>query len=199
MTLPLFIDVTGWPVLVVGGGEIAFRKGKNLTEAGAVVTVMAPELNSLWDSIPHFHRNERYKDQSLDSYRMVIAATDHRSINEAIAAKCKESGLLCNSASHPQKGNVIIPGTVREGGFTAALSSEGKTPFLTKKLKSDIKQLLSNYDEETITLLGEVRSYIIENHPEDKERLLKKLAQTPLDLIKEKGNYHDITNWLQRE
>ena len=199
MILPLFIDVTGWPVLVIGGGEIAFRKAQALQEAGAKITVMAPELSQEWEGYSFLYQKERYENQPLDHYRFVVAATNDKKLNETIAERCKDADILCNTASHPQKGDVIFPGTVRQGGFVAALSSEGRTPFLTKKLKEDLRKIFLDYDEETIALLGKKRAYIIENYPEDKERLLKKLSKAPLHIIKEKGNHHDITHWLQRE
>ena len=94
---------------------------------------------------------------------------------------------------------MIFPAVFQAGGFTVALSSGGKTPFLTKKVKGEIVEALAPYTEEIVDLLAKTRTFIIEHYPAEKEALLKKLAATPLDIIKEKGNPDEISDWLQRE
>ena len=199
MYLPLFIEMERKKVLVVGGGEVALRRAKTVLEAGAEVTLIAPQREPGWEELSVQWQKEKYEDQPVDGYDLVIIATDNSAVNETLNRRCKEKKIPVNDATKGTEGTVIFPGVVRSGGFTAAVTSEGKTPFLTRKVKGDIAALLSEYDEELLRLLSETRSYIIENYPREKETLLRKLAKIPPQTIREKGDRYAITDWLQRE
>jgi siroheme synthase-like protein len=208
MHIPIFLDLSGWSVLIIGGGEIAARKAKELLNGEAEITLLAPERAAVWEEIPCTWQQTKYAGQPLDGYQLVVAATDNKQLNAEIAAECRRKNILCNSASDPQNGRCILPGVVRSGGYTVAISSNGRTPFLTKKLKKTVKDavqsLLEAYDEQTIALLGEVRAEIIKNYPNEKAVLLARLADMPPQLIREKthnekGNYNEIIDWLKGE
>lgn len=199
MYLPLWIDMEGKKVLVVGGGEVALRRAKTVLEAGADVTLIAPERVKGWEELSVQWQKEKYEDRPVDGYDMVIIATDHSETNQKLNRRCKEKNIPVNDATRGTEGSVIFPGVIRGGGFTAAVTSEGKTPFLTRKVKGDIAALLNEYDEELLGLLSETRAYIIENYPREKEALLRKLARLPVKEIREKGDRYAITDWLQRE
>ena len=90
--LPLFFDLHGQPVLLVGGGGIALRKARMLLRSGAAVSVVAPriqpELERLLASA-HAHSDERsFVPYDLDGKRLVVAATDDRELNARISALC---------------------------------------------------------------------------------------------------------------
>ena len=70
---------------------------------------MAPELSQEWEGYSFLYQKERYENQPLDHYRFVVAATNDKKLNETIAERCKDADILCNTASHPQKGDVIFP------------------------------------------------------------------------------------------
>ena len=199
MYLPLFIEMEGKKVLVVGGGEVALRRAKTVLEAGAEVTLIAPQREPGWEELSVQWRKEKYEDQPVEGYDLVIIATDNSAVNETLNRRCKEKNIPVNDATRGREGTVIFPGVVRSGGFTAAVTSEGKTPFLTRKVKGAIAALLSEYNEDLLRLLSETRSYIIENYPREKETLLRKLAKVPARQIREKGDRYAITDWLQRE
>lgn len=199
MYLPIFLDITDWQVLIVGGGEVACRKASTLQSCGAKITVLAPERTAQWDKLEVRWQKGRYCAQNLDGYRLVIAATDDAALNGTIADDCRQRGILCNSVTAPHSGEAIFPGVVRQGGITAALSSQGRTPFLIRKLKEEIVQVLAPYTEEAVELLCAVREDILRRYPENKAQLLQKLAETPVYVLQEKGTYDEITNWLQRE
>ncbi len=199
MYLPLWIDMEGKKVLVVGGGEVALRRAKTVLEAGADVTLIAPERVKGWEELSLQWQKEKYEDRPVDGYDLVIIATDHSETNQKLNRRCKEKNIPVNDATRGTEGSVIFPGVIRSGGFTAAVTSEGKTPFLTRKVKGDIAALLNEYDEELLGLLSETRAYIIEKYPREKEALLRKLARLPVKEIREKGDRYAITDWLQRE
>lgn len=199
MYIPLFIDISQWQILIVGGGEIALRKASELAEGKAQITLIAPERCEGWEKLKVNWLPCEYRNQDLTGYDLVIAASGAEKLNNSIAAAAKAQGILCNCASRREKGDVILPGVVRENGITLAISTEGKAPFLTKQLKGEARKITDSYTQENIELLGNIRRDILERYPDNKEELLKKLAATPIKILEEKGNCHEITDWLQRE
>ena len=199
MFLPLLIEMKGRKVLIVGGGKVALRRAKTLSEAEADITVIAPAYIEGWEDIAASRHHRPYEPGDAVGFDLVCAATDSAAANDAVRKDCAENGIPLNDAVDGDSGDVIFPGVVREGGYTAAIASGGKTPFLTKKIKNDIREVLSAYDAELVSYLASVRAYIIENHPEETETLLRKLAALSPSELREKGDPHDLTDRLQRE
>lgn len=211
MHTPLFINIDGWPVLVIGGGAVGARKAANLAEGGAAVTLLSPRCDeAVWGRVPHIWRREAFdpaRPDILAGFRLVIAATDDKELNSQIARLAKQQGLLCNAASAASEGDVILPGVVKSGGITLAITSGGQTPFLTSRLKQEIAPLLAAYDETTIERLGAVRRLVVTRRAADadaKRRLLARLAAVSTAEFNaiwnaKKGNCDEIIDWLQRE
>jgi precorrin-2 dehydrogenase/sirohydrochlorin ferrochelatase len=199
MFYPLCIEMTNKAVLIIGGGQIGLHKAEILANAGAKLTLIAPERLNGWDALSVLWQQEPYGGQPLDGYFLVICATDDPVLNGEVAAECKKRGILCDNTSAGTGGDLIFPAVVQKGGYTAAVTSNGQTPFLTKKIKGEIEEILAPYDEETVALLTKTRFYILEHFPAEKKALLCKLALAPLNIIREKGNPDEISDWLQRE
>lgn len=199
MFYPLCIEMKNKAVLIIGGGEIGLHKAEILAKTGADITLIAPDRLNGWEALPVIWRRETYGGQSLDGYFLVICATDDPVLNGEVAGECKKRGILCDNTSAGQSGDLLFPAVVQKGGYTAAVTSNGQTPFLTKKIKGEIEKILAPYDEETVALLAKTRLHILEHFPAEKKALLHKLALAPLSIIREKGNPDEISDWLQRE
>src|SRR5512139_2803034 len=100
--LPIFFNVKGKKCLVVGGGDVALRKSSLLVQAGAVVTVVAPELHKDFAGLAGIrHIPERFKPSHLDEYLLVIAATDEMDTNEAVSREAKLRNMPVNVVDNP--------------------------------------------------------------------------------------------------
>lgn len=93
--LPLFHNLRGRRVLVVGGGEIALRKARLLAEAGACLQVVAPqiedELRDLVEAGGGELRLRGYRAEDLDGCVLVIAATDDEVLNARVSGVAADS------------------------------------------------------------------------------------------------------------
>lgn len=199
MFFPLFIEMKNKEVLIIGGGKIGLHKAEVLAKTGAKITLLSPDRLDGWEALPVIWQREPYGGQPMDGYFLVICATDDPMLNAEIAARCARCCILCDNVSDGADGDLLFPAVAQKGGYTVAITSNGQTPFLTKKVKGEIEKILSPYNEETVALLAKTRSYIIQHFPAEKEALLNKLALAPLTIIREKGNPDEISDWLQRE
>jgi precorrin-2 dehydrogenase/sirohydrochlorin ferrochelatase len=140
---PVFLDVTGRRCAVIGGGAVAERKVAGLIEAGARVTVVAPELTkrlSAWvrqRAIRHVARE--YRSGDLAGQRLAFIAVDGTRVSAAVAREGRERGIWVNSADDPARCDFILPGVVRRGLLTVAVSSGGSSPALTRAIREELE------------------------------------------------------------
>ncbi|NHN35822.1 uroporphyrinogen-III C-methyltransferase [Pseudomaricurvus alcaniphilus] len=141
---PLFIKLQHKPCLVVGGGQVARRKVLSLLESGACLTVEAPvlcdELQALVDSHRLSWFAEPFQEQEpLDSYFLVVAATDDASVNRDIAERCNYLGVHCNVASEADEGDTLLPAIIERSPLTIAVHSSAQSPTVTRYLKRQLE------------------------------------------------------------
>lgn len=151
--------------LVVGGGEIAARKAGLLLEAGAEVTVMAPDLCqtlSRWESEEKIKRRPCPFDESIDisEYRLVIAATDNAGINQLISDKAAETNTPVNVVDHADAGTFIMPSLVNRDPVQIAISTGGASPVLARLLRGRLESLIPAAYGRLASLVEEYREKV---------------------------------------
>src|SRR5215831_12959014 len=113
---PLFLDLTGKPVLLVGGGEVAARKFSLLGESGAAVTVVAPALGgALAQALQRGalnHLRREFQTTDVDGQWLVVAATNDRAVNAAVAAACHAARIPCNVVDDRELSSFIMPAVI---------------------------------------------------------------------------------------
>lgn len=135
---PVMLDLTGVPVLLVGGGTIAARKAEGLLAAGARVTVVAPVVLPALASAAAEVRQRPYTDDDLDGHRLVMTATDDPAVNARVAADARRVGLWVNSADDPANCTFILPAVARQGSVVVAVGTDGSSPALARHLRDRI-------------------------------------------------------------
>ncbi|MFC3396528.1 siroheme synthase CysG [Brenneria rubrifaciens] len=144
--LPLFADLRGRPVLVVGGGEVASRKIGLLQRAGAEVKVVA---QALADDLAEQHASGRiqwlarsFTPQLLSGVFLVIAATDDSALNAAVFDAANQRHMLVNVVDDQPKCSFIFPSIVDRSPLLVAISSGGRAPVLARLLREKLESLL---------------------------------------------------------
>ena len=144
--LPLFFDLRGRPVLVVGGGAVAARKLALLLEAGADVTVVAPAARrgagrgALRRPL-HLARGPLRCRPGRGP-----APGDRRHgrsrVNAAVAAACEAAGLPVNVVDDPELSNTIVPAIIDRSPLMIAVSSAGTAPMLARAVRERLETLV---------------------------------------------------------
>ncbi len=136
------LDLHGRRCLVVGGGTVGAEKAQGLLAAGAVVTVVSPDLDESLLGLPLTWRRGRYRSRDLRGVFLVIAATSDRGVNEHVHRDAERRGLLCNVADVPDLCNFILPAVHREGPIAVAVSTGGASPALAQRIRDDVADLV---------------------------------------------------------
>ena len=137
------LDLTGVPVLVVGGGRVALRKIEGLVKGGAEVTVVAPSVADAIRDLDVRVVVRRYEVGDLDDVRLVITATDDPAVNAAVAADATHRRIWVNSADDPANCTFTLPAVARDGAVTVAVGTGGSSPALASHLRSELEKWLT--------------------------------------------------------
>uniref|UniRef100_A0A7C1X0T7 Siroheme synthase n=1 Tax=Pseudomonas graminis TaxID=158627 RepID=A0A7C1X0T7_9PSED len=141
--LPLFHNLRGAQVLVVGGGEIALRKSRLLAEAGAVLRVVAPEIGAEVRELIERSGGEQilrgYTESDLNGCVLIIAATDDEPLNAQVSADARQRGVPVNVVDAPALCSVIFPAIVDRSPLVIAVSSGGDAPVLARLIRAKLE------------------------------------------------------------
>jgi uroporphyrin-III C-methyltransferase / precorrin-2 dehydrogenase / sirohydrochlorin ferrochelatase len=141
--LPIFLDVKGKNCLVVGGGEVAFRKTSFLLQAGALVTIVSPEIATTFANLAGvIHIAERFNVSHLQGHLLVIAATDEEATNEAVSREAKLRNIPVNVVDNPSLCSFIVPSILDRSPIVVAFSSGGASPVLIRMLRGKLETMI---------------------------------------------------------
>ena len=199
--LPLFHKLQDRLVLVIGGGEIALRKARLLSDAGAVLHVVAPEIRSELQELagPGGIFLRGYASSDLQGVALVIAATDDVPLNAQISAEAQALGIPVNVVDAPALCSVIFPAIVDRSPLIVAVSSGGDAPVLArlirakietwipatygqlanlgKRFRERVKQLFPDVQQRRVfwedVFQGQIAESVFAGKPEEGERLLE--------------------------
>jgi uroporphyrin-III C-methyltransferase/precorrin-2 dehydrogenase/sirohydrochlorin ferrochelatase len=144
--LPVFLRLHAQPVVVVGGGQVALRKALWLRRAGALVTVVAPHLHpELGQRVARgelTHIAAGFCSAQLAHAVAVVAATDDRMVNAAVAAAARERRVPVNVVDDAELSSFIFPAIIDRSPIVVAVSSAGHSPVLARRVREQIEALL---------------------------------------------------------
>jgi uroporphyrin-III C-methyltransferase / precorrin-2 dehydrogenase / sirohydrochlorin ferrochelatase len=143
---PVFLDLKQRTCLLVGGGDIATRKGRLLARAGARLQVVAPhisdELRQLaTHSAGGVHQREYHPDD-LNACALVVAATDDEALNARVSEDAQARQLPVNVVDSPALCTFITPAIVDRSPLVIAISSGGEAPVLARLVRAKLETLI---------------------------------------------------------
>ncbi|CAH0990313.1 Siroheme synthase [Sinobacterium norvegicum] len=162
--LPLFYDMKSKKCLVVGGGSIATRKAQLIAKSGAIIDVIAPQVDqTLADLITNIggilHR-VKYSAELAQQYTLIIAATNDDEINAAVSRDAQANNIPVNVVDNPALCSVILPAIIDRSPVVVAVSSGGQSPVLARILRTKIETLIPSAYGRLAGLVGSFREQV---------------------------------------
>lgn len=145
---PIFLKVSELEVLIVGGGKVGFEKLSFLLKSSpnAKVTVVAESfIEELIDLVKEFDIEtitKPYDSSFLKDKHIVIAATDNLEVNLQVHTDSKKRNILVNVADNPDYCDFYMGGIVTKGNIKIAISTNGKSPTMAKRLRQFFEDVL---------------------------------------------------------
>ncbi|WP_182430608.1 bifunctional precorrin-2 dehydrogenase/sirohydrochlorin ferrochelatase [Clostridium sp. OM02-18AC] len=169
---PLFVDLQGKNILIVGAGKIAARRATVLVEFGADVTVVAPEANAFsngsnknqqspWEcrsvSVPTLAeegalvwKRRIFEAQDLNQKFLVLAATNDPAVNDEIARLCHERGIPVNHAGDQSQCDFQFPAIARRDPVVIGINAGGKNHRLVKRVAAGLREWMERIHFESL-------------------------------------------------
>jgi uroporphyrin-III C-methyltransferase/precorrin-2 dehydrogenase/sirohydrochlorin ferrochelatase len=139
--LPLFLNLAGRDVVLVGGGPVAAAKLRQLLAVGARVRVIAPEVTGAIEDADVAIARREFVPDDLDGAWLVIAAAPP-DVNRQVAAAAEARRMFVNAVDDPANATAFLTGVVRRSDVTMAISSDGHAPALTALLREALDAVL---------------------------------------------------------
>ncbi|WP_429041302.1 siroheme synthase CysG [Aeromonas media] len=162
--LPIFCRLDNKPVLLVGGSEVAERKARLLLDAGAHLTVVAPELDPELAELAANGSIEwlagEFAPAQLAGKWLVVAATDRREVNALVYQSANLARIFANVVDDPKRSSFIMPSIIDRSPLMVAISSGGKAPVLARLLREKLEALLPQHLGAVAVFAGSLRERV---------------------------------------
>ena len=158
---PLLLDLKGKKCIVVGGGRVARRKVHSLLKTGAAVKIISPNLTQNLKKLAEQNKiswtASRYQKRYIQNSFLVIAAAADKKINSKISRDAQKSRIPVNVVDSPEESSFIVPSNISRGDLIISISTSGKVPALSKRIRKDLTKLLVPRYSEFLKTLEAIR------------------------------------------
>ena len=171
MLYPINLKLDELDVVIIGGGEVAYRKCKNFLEFNKNVTIVSKQiLNKFYDL----------------KGNIKIIKDDYKELNMEIGLYCKAKNKLVNVVDNIEISNFTVPSYIKRGDLLISVSTGGKSPSLSSKIKKEIEERYTEDYEEYLNVLGDIRKKVIKKYEDKSKRkdVLNMLVTLDLEELK---------------
>lgn len=173
--LPLLVSLSGKRCLIVGGGRIATRRASAISEVGAEVDVIALAVGQpLQELVEHqggrLLIREFQTGDVTNHYDLVVAATNDRTVNRAIALEAKALEIMVNVVDDASLCDVAFPSVIDRDPLAIAISSGSSSPILSRLLNQRINAMIPSGYGQLAALVGKFRQRVRDKLPNTNER-----------------------------
>lgn len=172
--LPIFLNLSERPCLVVGGGTVAERKTRLLLRCGATVSIVSPIVSdTLQRQIDRglvSHLARPFTEELANKFWLIVAATDDEAVNSRVAAAADAAGRWCNVVDNDHTSSFILPAIVDRSPVVIAVGTEGNAPALAQHLKTRIEAWLPARIGELAKKAGQWRNLVKKRYAGIRER-----------------------------
>ncbi|MBV7309856.1 siroheme synthase CysG [Acinetobacter sp. CWB-G5] len=184
---PISLKLQQQPCLIVGGGHIAYRKAVLLHKAGAVIHVIAPDIDAnllqLVEESQGQYIQALYPAQiQLNDYRLVIAATDDYAVNTQVFEDCEALKILVNSVDDPPHCRFMVPAIVDRSPLVISVASNGTSPVLSRQIRTQLETTIPHGMGKLAEFSGKWRAAVKAkiSNPDERRVFWEDLYASPL-------------------
>lgn len=190
---PIFLKLDVVQTLIVGGGNVGLEKLTFILRQSpeAKIKVVSkefhPEIILLAINNPNIQIAEReFEDNDLKGIKLLILATNNKKVNFEIYQKAKQFDILTNVVDNPPLCDFYTAAVLKKGAVKIAVSSNGVSPTLAKRLRDIIADVIPDEVEDSAIILNEVRNSI-KGNLSDKIEILNRVTE----VLVNKHNYQE--------
>jgi precorrin-2 dehydrogenase / sirohydrochlorin ferrochelatase len=141
--LPISIDISNQKILIIGGGESAYKKLKILQRSNAQVEVIALKVGNKIKSSGIKYFEAAYRKELLKGYLLLYSCTNNEALDGQILTDGKEMGVLVNIHDKPDLCQFVSPAIFQNGKITVAVGSNAEDVFESIRIRNLIGEFLT--------------------------------------------------------
>ena len=184
---PISLKLQQQPCLIVGGGHIAYRKAVLLAKAGAVIHVIAPEIESNLQEIVESSQGQYVQapfspDIQLRNYRLVIAATNDKAVNIQVFEACEAEKVLVNSVDDLPHCRFMVPAIIDRSPLVVSIATNGTSPVLSRQIRTQLEATIPHGMGKLADFSGQWRASVKAKiiNPDERRIFWEDLYASPL-------------------
>ena len=171
---PIYLELAGRRIVVVGAGAVAARKAETLSTAGARVIVIAKDASQAFEKTCSKLNIKlvisSYSKDYLAEAVLAIAATNDLNLNRRIYKDCQELEVLCNVVDQPELCDFFVPAVVKRGPLQIAVGTDGNCPAYAGHLRKKLEDQFTEDHGRFVTELESIRKKVIADIPDGTKR-----------------------------
>jgi siroheme synthase-like protein len=171
---PIFLELSGRHVVLVGGGTVAFRKAQSLIDAGARLVVVAKHVDDALEALCQSKGVRLVKGSYAKEYLvgavLAIAATNDTELNKQVYKDCQELEVLCNVVDVPDLCDFFVPALVERGQLQIAIGTGGHSPAFAGHMRKKLEEIVTQQHGQFLDELDAIRKVILDRIPESNDR-----------------------------
>lgn len=158
---PVFLNLSGKRAVVIGGGAVTERKVATLLACGAQVTLISPELTPELERLvlegAITARRRSYVPGDVKDAYIAVVGTDDLEVNHQAANEARQERVLVNTVDDVAYCDFIAPAIVQQGDLTLAISTNGKSPAMARRIREELEAYLTPDYADLLAVLEKVR------------------------------------------
>lgn len=200
---PVFLKLENFHVLIIGGGKVGLEKitailnNSPLTEITLIAIQISDEIKKLTEGKENVILYERsFVEEDLVNKELVIVAVNNRTTSIEIKTLAQRKGILTNVADTPEQCDFYLGSIVQKGQVKIAISTNGKSPTLAKRIRETFEDSFPDNINESINNLTQIREHLSGDFSE-KVKLLNHITSViSKNGLKEKHTISTKRKWI---
>ncbi|MES2431047.1 MAG: bifunctional precorrin-2 dehydrogenase/sirohydrochlorin ferrochelatase [Bacteroidota bacterium] len=175
---PIFLKLENLRLLIVGGGYVGMEKlsailqNSPATKIKLVATVISNEIKELAKKYPTITLIERpYHSNDINDVDLVFAAVDDVAVSSVVANDANQKSILVNAADKPDLCDFYLSSVVQKGNLKIAISTNGKSPTVAKRVKEMLQDCLPEELDELLNNIQAIRNSLTGDFQEKVNKL----------------------------
>jgi siroheme synthase-like protein len=175
---PVFVKLEELKLLIVGGGNVGLEKLRTVLQnsPSTTISLVAPEIIPAIRELAEQHSNIRllerpYHSRDLEQADIAIVAVNDRTVSETVAREARTGGILVNVADTPDLCDFYLGSVVQRGNLKIAISTNGKSPTIAKRLKEEIGNMIPDEMDAVLDNMQTIRTHLNGDFAEKVRRL----------------------------
>lgn len=181
---PVFLKLEQMRLLIAGGGPVSLEKLETVLSNSPHTNITLVAENILEDIhvLAEKHSNVKlvnksFEESDLEAIDVAIVALHNKALSTVIYKMAKDRQIWINVAETPDLCDFYLSSVVQKGNIKIAISTNGNSPTLAKRLKETLNHALPAELDELAINLNKFRN-TVNGTFEDKVHKLNKLTST---------------------